>query len=235
MYVGEGETVRVIMRFGPNIGRYMMHCHNLVHEDHDMMVQFEVGHGRARSDQGRAGPQPAGAAALGRTMSTGVQTMPRSAPRGARGLRGRGARGRAGAVALLSLGAAWVHLAYAAPHLRQWWAYGAFFVVTGAAQALFALLIVRRRQAWVLAAGVAGNAAIIAMYVVSRTYGPPLGPHARVPEVAGPVDLATTAAEVCLVGVLLTMMAPRARRHTANLLAAFAALVWALRLTGRLP
>ena len=26
-------------------GRYMMHCHNLVHEDHDMMVQFEVGEG----------------------------------------------------------------------------------------------------------------------------------------------------------------------------------------------
>jgi spore coat protein A len=24
-------------------GRYMMHCHNLVHEDHDMMVQFSVG------------------------------------------------------------------------------------------------------------------------------------------------------------------------------------------------
>ena len=44
-YVGEGETVRVLMRFGPQIGRYMMHCHNLVHEDHDMMVQFEVGTG----------------------------------------------------------------------------------------------------------------------------------------------------------------------------------------------
>ena len=24
-------------------GRYMVHCHNLVHEDHDMMVQFSVG------------------------------------------------------------------------------------------------------------------------------------------------------------------------------------------------
>jgi hypothetical protein len=24
-------------------GRYMIHCHNLVHEDHDMMVQFSVG------------------------------------------------------------------------------------------------------------------------------------------------------------------------------------------------
>jgi spore coat protein A, manganese oxidase len=42
-YVGEGETVRVIARFGPQQGKYMMHCHNLVHEDHDMMTQFEVG------------------------------------------------------------------------------------------------------------------------------------------------------------------------------------------------
>jgi hypothetical protein len=24
-------------------GRYMTHCHNLVHEDNDMMVQFAVG------------------------------------------------------------------------------------------------------------------------------------------------------------------------------------------------
>ena len=24
-------------------GQYMIHCHNLVHEDHDMMVQFSVG------------------------------------------------------------------------------------------------------------------------------------------------------------------------------------------------
>jgi FtsP/CotA-like multicopper oxidase with cupredoxin domain len=73
VYVGEGEKVRVIMKFDdtrgrqedlrirhdawekngkqgdepvilpPRTGRYMMHCHNLVHEDHDMMVQFEVG------------------------------------------------------------------------------------------------------------------------------------------------------------------------------------------------
>jgi FtsP/CotA-like multicopper oxidase with cupredoxin domain len=44
-YVGEGESVRVIAKFGPQVGRYMMHCHNLVHEDHDMMVQYEVGTG----------------------------------------------------------------------------------------------------------------------------------------------------------------------------------------------
>jgi spore coat protein A, manganese oxidase len=43
VYVGENETVDVIMRFGPHRGRYMIHCHNTSHEDHDMMVQFSVG------------------------------------------------------------------------------------------------------------------------------------------------------------------------------------------------
>jgi FtsP/CotA-like multicopper oxidase with cupredoxin domain len=43
VYVGEGEKVKLLMRFGPHKGRYMIHCHNLVHEDHDMMTQFRVG------------------------------------------------------------------------------------------------------------------------------------------------------------------------------------------------
>jgi len=45
VYVGEGETVKVIARYGPQVGKYMIHCHNLAHEDHDMMVQYEVGSG----------------------------------------------------------------------------------------------------------------------------------------------------------------------------------------------
>jgi spore coat protein A len=43
VYVGEGEKVKVIMKFGPHKGRYMVHCHNLPHEDHSMMFQFRVG------------------------------------------------------------------------------------------------------------------------------------------------------------------------------------------------
>jgi FtsP/CotA-like multicopper oxidase with cupredoxin domain len=39
------ETVKVVARFGPHRGKYMIHCHNIVHEDHDMMTQFEVGKG----------------------------------------------------------------------------------------------------------------------------------------------------------------------------------------------
>ncbi|MGK5113814.1 MULTISPECIES: multicopper oxidase family protein [unclassified Geodermatophilus] len=62
VYVGEGNVVRIIAEFGslvtppgvPEVrraGRYMMHCHNVTHEDHDMMTQFWVG------GQG-AGPDP---------------------------------------------------------------------------------------------------------------------------------------------------------------------------------
>lgn len=43
VYVGEGETVRLLIKFEHQRGRYMIHCHNLPHEDHDMMTQFSVG------------------------------------------------------------------------------------------------------------------------------------------------------------------------------------------------
>src|SRR3954469_22081963 len=139
------------------------------------------------------------------------------------------------AAAALSLAVAWVHLAYVASHLRQWWAYGAFFLAAGVGQALFAPLVMRRPRPWVVAVGIAGNLAIVGMYVLSRTTGPPLGPHARVPEPAGPIDLATTRAEIALVGVLLTLLGRRARGWTVTLLVAGGALLWALRLPGRLP
>jgi spore coat protein A, manganese oxidase len=46
-YLGENETVTALMQFttgdGNVGGRYMTHCHNLVHEDNDMMIQFGVG------------------------------------------------------------------------------------------------------------------------------------------------------------------------------------------------
>ncbi len=45
-YAGENESVTMLTQFDiqPNGGgRYMIHCHNLVHEDHDMMVQYSVG------------------------------------------------------------------------------------------------------------------------------------------------------------------------------------------------
>lgn len=40
--LGENEKVQVIARFAPWDGVYMFHCHNLIHEDHDMMAAFNV-------------------------------------------------------------------------------------------------------------------------------------------------------------------------------------------------
>lgn len=36
------EKVRVIMTFSQNKGKYVLHCHNLEHEDNGMMLQFEI-------------------------------------------------------------------------------------------------------------------------------------------------------------------------------------------------
>ncbi|KEF40645.1 MAG: bilirubin oxidase [Cyanobium sp. CACIAM 14] len=57
-YVGDFQTVDVIGRFGPHEGRYMFHCHNLVHEDHDMMSQFQVGRGGCNPCGAPARPLP---------------------------------------------------------------------------------------------------------------------------------------------------------------------------------
>jgi spore coat protein A, manganese oxidase len=37
-----GDDARVIVRFDGYRGRYLMHCHNLEHEDYDMMMRFDV-------------------------------------------------------------------------------------------------------------------------------------------------------------------------------------------------
>lgn len=42
VWLGPGEKVKVLARYAPWNGVYMFHCHNLVHEDHDMMVAFNI-------------------------------------------------------------------------------------------------------------------------------------------------------------------------------------------------
>ena len=57
--LGENETLRLLVRFGPHEGKYMLHCHNSVHEDHDMMHQFQVGTGGTDPLSVPATPLPA--------------------------------------------------------------------------------------------------------------------------------------------------------------------------------
>jgi FtsP/CotA-like multicopper oxidase with cupredoxin domain len=37
------NEVRIFLRFRDLQGRYVMHCHNVVHEDHAMMIRFDIG------------------------------------------------------------------------------------------------------------------------------------------------------------------------------------------------
>ena len=40
--VAPGEDVRIISQFAGHRGRYLIHCHNLEHEDHRMMARYDV-------------------------------------------------------------------------------------------------------------------------------------------------------------------------------------------------
>ena len=40
--LGPNETVRLFMRFRDFPGKYVMHCHNMIHEDHAMMVRWDI-------------------------------------------------------------------------------------------------------------------------------------------------------------------------------------------------
>jgi hypothetical protein len=147
------------------------------------------------------------------------------------------APGRAAVTAAaLSLVTAWIHLAYTASHWRDWWAYGMFFLVSGAFQGLFVPAMLRwPRSVLVALTGIAGNFAIVGMYVYSRTIGVPMGPHTGVAERTGAVDLGCTAMEIVLMGVLMAIVGQKTRRGIANALLVVGVLLWVGRLTGRLP
>jgi FtsP/CotA-like multicopper oxidase with cupredoxin domain len=40
--LAHNDEVRVIKKFEGYKGRYIMHCHNLEHEDYAMMARFDV-------------------------------------------------------------------------------------------------------------------------------------------------------------------------------------------------
>jgi FtsP/CotA-like multicopper oxidase with cupredoxin domain len=46
------ETVEILIRFRDVTGGYPIHCHNTVHEDHQMMMLFDV------QDQGDNNARP---------------------------------------------------------------------------------------------------------------------------------------------------------------------------------
>ncbi|MGI9149056.1 MAG: multicopper oxidase family protein [Chloroflexota bacterium] len=107
--------------------------------------------------------------------------------------------------ALLTLGAALIHLASAPAHLGEFLPFGLFFLGVGSAQIIFAIqLVVRptRRMALGLAAG---SLALVGVWAVSRSVGLPIGPTPGVPESIGLTDVICNAIEVIAVLLLLAL------------------------------
>jgi hypothetical protein len=130
----------------------------------------------------------------------------RRAPPAARGDEAAARRLRCAAAAA-SAYAALVHNWALPVHFKEWWGYGLAFLLMAAAQGFFsgAVLFWPRRSVFV--AGVAGNAAILVLYALTRTLGIPLvGPHAGQVEAVGFADLAAAIAEVALVIALVRLL-----------------------------
>jgi hypothetical protein len=134
----------------------------------------------------------------------------------------------------LSLWAGLVHGWVAPDHFTAAALYGWFFVVVAVAQLGYGLLLLRSRHPAVLVAGVAGNVAVLGAYLLTRTRGIPLGPHAGKVEVAGALDWTAAAVEVALVVWLCSALEGRVRAAVMNLLLVLGLLAWGARLVGLL-
>jgi hypothetical protein len=122
----------------------------------------------------------------------------------------------------LSLTAALIHATVMPEHFQEWWGYGLFFLVVAIAQTLYGVGLIL--SAWgatstwasssiwkhharaFYVAGIVGNIAIIALYVISRTSGIPLGPHAGETEPFSTIGVVSKMVELALVGCLMLLL-----------------------------
>jgi hypothetical protein len=102
-------------------------------------------------------------------------------------------------LAALSVGAAAIHFAVTFEHFNQYLLYGVFFLVIAWAQMIWAAVAVWRLPRWWLWLGIAGNAAILAVYLASRTAGLPFGPDKVHTEPFGGIDVVSAVLEFALI------------------------------------
>lgn len=110
----------------------------------------------------------------------------------------------------LSATTAVIHASVFPEHLREATPYGVFFGTLAGAQLLWAALMFLRPQGWLLGPAMAGNAALIGLWLATRTVGIPLGPAAGTTEAFGSRDLTASA---CEAGIIACVVMSRRRRH----------------------
>ena len=111
--------------------------------------------------------------------------------------------------AALSLTVGAVHFGYAPHHLSDDWAHGWFFLLLGAFQVAFAVLLVARPRRWLWALAILVNLGAIVTWVVSRTSGLPFGPTDLRHEAAGAPDILCAVLEGLIIAMgMVAVLAP---------------------------
>ncbi len=118
-------------------------------------------------------------------------------------------------VALLTAGAASIHISAAVNHLPEYLPWGIFFICLAIAQVALAAVVVLVPSRSLFVAAAVGTTAVIGVWVISRTVGVPLAPVPWSPEPIGALDLTATLIEAVsiVLFVLLIRRPPRPRRR----------------------
>jgi len=98
-----------------------------------------------------------------------------------------------------SAGAAAIHYAVVAEHFEEWWGFALFFALSATVQLVWAVLVVTTRSGLLMWLGVVGNAAIVVLWIVTRTVGTLVGPEPATPEPIGLADSVASAFELTIV------------------------------------
>ena len=113
-----------------------------------------------------------------------------------------------GPAAMLTLGAAAIHLSVAPDHLQVYVPFGMLCI----AQAILGLAAWLRPSRSVLTAGMLIALGCQVVWTISRTAGLPVGPNTGRPETAGFPDLVTTLFEVTSIPLFLILIWRRPRQ-----------------------
>jgi hypothetical protein len=91
-------------------------------------------------------------------------------------------------------------------HLREWVPFGVFFLVLGVAQLAWAALVWMRPTRSLLITGAIANAGVVALWLLSRSAGIPIGPEHWSPQTIGFADVVCSAYETLIVVAIWTIL-----------------------------
>jgi hypothetical protein len=114
---------------------------------------------------------------------------------------------------LVACGLSWaagvIHVQATAWHLDEHLLYAAVFALLAAAQFAWGIVIYRRPSRGLVWAGAASSVVVVAIWLVSRTTGLPIGPEQWSPEPVGAADAIATADELLLALMAVSYLRPR--------------------------